>query len=1108
MKRSMRYVVLAIFAVVVIVSVILMGTVKINYNISDYLDEETETKISLEIMEEQFGTTGNIQVMVENISVDQAFEISGIIRKIPNVLLVNFSPDDENYFKKDSADSAEGDALFAIITNGDEYSSEAAEVLDDIKVALNDYFDGEVHYGGAVVEKINMRNTMRSEIVIILAIAVVFACAIMLIMASSWIEPIVLLAASFVAVGINMGTNIIFGEISYITAAVAAILQLALSIDYSIVLLHNFRALKSEYDDKQDAMLQAIRITWKPVLASATTTAFGLLALLFMTMKIGLDIGLVLTKGIIISMITSLTLLPALLLVCDNLMQKCNKRDLVLSGKKFCTVAFKGGKAIVALALVVIILCGVLNAQNTFIFTDSANPNQAIIDKFGSNNTIVVVYPNDREDWGRESQLAEKLAEFKNADGTAPFQSYTAYSNTVREIYTIEMAAKKLNIPESKVEDLFKMYHNHNNESDHRKLSPLEFVEYSINLIESNPDDVGAFVDESTLGTLEMMRAIYDVTNGTHTYKELHSLIATGPMSGTELSEFQIKQMYGLYFWDTIENPEVEFEVMLDYMVALSLDENGKTLMDEQTASDLVELSDGLEEFKSKMNAVVTKEEFVEFGRGEFGDQKWIGGACNYIFDKASGGKDTARIVDILNFANKFTGILTSVSSIFNIPEEYIDMIANYSHVYEVIDDPCTYDEYLPILEDVVWALSGEKREVSATQESIQQAYIMYFDKQGAISYSRVKGIEFVKFVNGVIETNPAVSANLEESSKLKLQDVVLVDAYISDADSYNCEDMTALLQTLQSNIKSLTSSSSITGGAIAGIYFKHVDENTTLSTDPVMALDLLEYVSNNMNNPASALYQAITPEYKAKVEERKQAIDSAEKLFLGETYNRMLISVNLPSESEDSSRFVQYLIDAVREIYGSGAHVAGHMVSTYELQQSFEKDNQIISIFTIVSIFLVIAVIFKSISLPVVLVAIIQGAIWISMSTSLITGPMFFMSYIIATCILMGSTIDYGILMSTNYIGYRKTMDKKEALYAAVKAAMPTIFTSGLILIVCGFIVGMVASMTSISTVGTLLGKGTLVSVIMITLVLPSVLYVLDGAILKLTFKGKKKDK
>ena len=183
-KQSAKYVVLAIYALVLVVSLILFGSVKINYNISDYLDESTETKISLNIIEDEFGMTGNIQVMVEGVNVEQATEISRIIKTVPHVLLVNFDKDDKGYFRDDDG-NGEGDALFAVIVDGDEYSTTAAEVLDGIKGELDKLFEGRTNYGGAVVEKINMRNTMKSEIFVILAIAVVFAMGIMLIMAKS-----------------------------------------------------------------------------------------------------------------------------------------------------------------------------------------------------------------------------------------------------------------------------------------------------------------------------------------------------------------------------------------------------------------------------------------------------------------------------------------------------------------------------------------------------------------------------------------------------------------------------------------------------------------------------------------------------------------------------------------------------------------------------------------------------------------------------------------------------------------------------------------------------------------------------------------------------------
>ena len=1101
MKQTKKYVVLAIFALVIVVSVILFGSVKINYNISDYLDESTETKISLNIMENQFGTTGNIQVMVEDITVDQASQVYNIIKSVNNVLFVNFSETDVNYYKPNAEDGgATGDALFAVIVDGDEYSATSAVVLDDIKTGLDELFEGKTNYGGAVVEKIEMRNTMKKEIVLILAISVVFAMVIMLIMANSWIEPLVLLFSSGIAVLINMGTNAIFGEISYITNSVAAILQLALSIDYSIVLLHNFRAVKNEIADKHDAMNQAVKMTFKPVLASATTTIAGLLALLFMTMKIGFDIGIVLTKGIIISMLTSLTLLPALLLVCDKLMQKTFKRDLVITGKRFCKIAFKKGKAIVFLALAIIIACGGLQLDNTYSFTDTANPNQNIVQTFGSNNTIVVLYNHHgREDWGKENELAQKLFQFKTANGESVVQNYTAYSNTVRELYTIEMAAEKLNIPATDVQTLFALYHEHNNNPENRKLEPLEFIDFAIEFLTPAEGEDYKYADETTVRTLKTLSVIYSIVNNKHTAEELHHLVSTGVMEGTGLSLFQIKQMYGLYAWEKFDNGDVDFTTMLDFMVKMTEDEDAKTLMDEQTAADLLELSVGLVDFLEQMNTVVTKDEFLEFGRDKFGDAGWVELACNAVFALCNKDDGKAKIVDILK-------LVDGVSNF--IPREFQAYIKNYTYVYDVIDDPCEYTEFLPRLKKVVLALTDEEREINASESAVQQAYIMYFGEKGTIPTERILGIEFIKFVNDVIETNPTVSGNVSEESKLKLKDVILVDKFVSDHTAYNVEEMTALLNKLQEDVKSITSSSdSLSSEDVYAIYIRYVAQFEENLADPIIAIDLLEYVDTYKDNPKHTLYKYMTEENKAKIEERKQAILNAENLFLGDEYNRMLISVDLPSEGAESSRFVQYLMQVVEDVYCEHAHVAGHIVSTYELQETFEDDNKLISIFTIVSIFVIIAVIFGSISLPVLLVTIIQGAIWISMSTSLLTGPMFFMSYIIATCILMGSTIDYGILMSTNYLDYRNTMNKEEALLKAVKSAMPTVFTSGLILTICGFIVGMVASMTSISTVGILLGKGTLVSMIMITVVLPSVLYGLDGFVIKGTRRKLSKE-
>ena len=310
-------------------------------------------------------------------------------------------------------------------------------------------------------------------------------------------------------------------------------------------------------------------------------------------------------------------------------------------------------------------------------------------------------------------------------------------------------------------------------------------------------------------------------------------------------------------------------------------------------------------------------------------------------------------------------------------------------------------------------------------------------------------------------------------------------------------------LNALQKEIRSdLTPSSALDPDKISGVYIKYAIEKGNALTDPIMACDLLDFVSGHMDTNTLLMQ-------KMSAENRKKVADAGGYCKGGgsvprEQYVRMLLSVNLPNESADTTEFVAFLSDQVRETFGNDAYITGEVVSTYDLQQSFDHDNLFITVFTLISIFVIVMLIFRSLSLPVIPVAVIQSAIFIAMSTQLLGNGLFFMSYIVATCILMGATIDYGILMSGNYVAYRADYDKKEALARSVEAAMPTVFTSGLILTVCGFVIHFISSQNSISTVELLIGIGTICSVLMITVVLPSVLYLLDRFVLKLSMKKR----
>ena len=1080
-NKGTKYIVVAVFLIASVLSVFAMSKVGINYNISDYLDENTETKISLGIIEEEFGSTGDIQVMVEGVDIDTAKSIRDTIKDIPNVLTVNFDEYSENYYKNENA-------LFMVIVDGDGYSDTAKTVLEDIKAELDESY--ETNYGGVVAEKKILREAMQTEIVYILGIALVLTAIIMLLTSRSWVSPIILLASSGVAVLLNMGSNIIFGEISYITNAVAAILQLALSVDYSIVLQHAFRAEKQTEEDNGKAMIRAIKSVVSPVSASALTTIAGLLALLFMSFRIGFDIGSVLMKGIVLSAITALTLFPAFLLIFDKLINKTTKKSLSLKGEWFSRLAFKGSRVIVPLALVLIVVCGVLNFRNSFSFTDSKNANRTIIENFDQNSTVIVVYPQGDKDYENERVLAEKLEAYKTTDGVPVMKSYTAYTSTVRELYDVGTAAKKLNLAEGDVEMLFGMYHY--SEDALPDMSIPDFVKCADSLVESYTDSAEA------RDTLQRLLVVNEVMNGSHTAEELHKLIGTGVMEDTGLEKFHIEQMYGLYSYSELEDNTAEFEAVLDFVANSAENGDAAAMFDEATAARLKALAEGIDEFDAQMEKTLTQEEFRGLMYQSYGmiiDEATA--AQLYAGYFASVGEEEGESITFLELMKFLVSAGRAPS--YNM----IVTVNTYDRLYSAIHGSYPYEQFMPVLAQVAAGLTGAAPAMNINELIVQQLYIMYFYDAELMPDTAINGREFMGYVAECRAANPVIATQLSEESMVRLSDLGVVDTFLSDESTYDTDEMSAKLEELQGSLQSFSASADIGDEMIEGVYIRYAIDEGDIGLEPIMACELLEYVSDNMDSNA-LLKSKMSGEAREKLDTARSEIDKATELFVGENHSRMLLSIGLPNESAESSEFIEYLSSEVKAIFGDDAHIAGEMVSTHDLQEAFGSDNKFISIFTIISIFLIVMVVFRSLSLPVILVAVIQGAIWIAMSSSLLTGSMFFMSYLMATCILMGATIDYGILMSTSYVQQRSTLDKKEALYKAVEIALPTVFTSGLILTICGFVVGIIASQTSISTVGVLLGKGTLVSVLMITLVLPSVLYLLDGFILKLSAKKK----
>lgn len=1099
-----KFAIVALFLLLSVVSVLLIGTVRINYNISDYLDDSTDTKISLGIMEEQFGLISNIQVMVKDVTPDQAEDIKDSLKAIENVVFVNFNSQNANYYK-------DGDALFVVLVDGNEYSDTAKAALADIEATLSETYGDRLELGGTVMEKRLLREAIVSEIFLILVISVCLVALLMLITAASWIEPLVLLLSSGIAVLLNMGSNAIFGEISYITNAIASILQLALSIDYSIVLLHAYRHHKEDAESRESAMLMAIKEVVRPVSASALTTVAGLLALLFMSFTIGFDIGSVLMKSIVISAVTSLTLLPALLLIFDGAMEKTAKKPLIIRSEKLTNISLKAKAIIVPIALILVAVCCVLNFSSKYSFVDSCNKNEEITDRFGDSGTLIVLFENCEDAEEKEKLLHSLVESYRKEDGTGVLKGLVAYSTTVGQVFDVDKASRDLGISKEDANLLFTIYRFTEDESA-VKMNLRSFCEFAVELIENDADAL-EYVSPETAKMLSSLMSLDEMLSGEYTASELHEAISDiALLEGLSIDGRIVDLVYGNMLWDKIPDQRARVIDLLSFI-------STHDLLDDEIKTQLVQLLGAYETVKSMdmklphpdMQVGLLELRQINQDLGFGADDLTITGLATKL------GIAGSRKI---SFNQVFKYLIDNYIHLF--PEEIISAMdslgsRDYRYIYEckemvetTFETKYNHDELAPALMALLKKLNRapdiELNDMA--NELAKQLYIVYFADQGMFPDERIACRDILNYALAVIEENAVVKELLPEDIKEKfktaISDAENLSAFLNDSNVYTYTELLSAIKEYVETVKVMEVEVNLSETALMGLYVKYASAKGILETGEISATDLLAFVLDAAdNNPL--LQGRLDSEMKEIIGESSENIAGAEKLLRAEKYSRILLTVTLPPEGAESAEFVRFLSAKVREIFGEGAYVAGEIATTNDLTVAFDADIKLISIFTVISIFLIIMIVFGSLSLPVILVAVIQGAIWITMSLSGFGDPMFFMSYIMSMCILMGATIDYGILLSTNYVRARATLDRREALTEAMNGALPTIFTSGIILMVCGAVVGFIASQTSISSVGFLLFRGTLISALMVTVVLPALLYMLDKFVMGLTIKSKK---
>ncbi len=417
-----KKIILLVILILSIISAYLSLKVPVNYNILDYLPENTPSTNALDLLHEEFkDDLPNLQVVLEDISYEEAIAVKEKLLELPEVSSVMFADDIKElagaflpagaeavYFKENMAN------LSVAVDTKDYLGS-----LETIQTTLPE----NTRLGGQLVAYAATNKATLSEISQIMLFALPITLVILFISTRSWFEPVIFLLSIFVAILLNLGTNIIFPSISFITMAVASILQMAVSMDYSIFLLNRFNQYRDNGDSIDKAMQKAMIKSFTVILSSASTTFFGFLSLIFMNFLLGPDLGLVLAKGIVFSLLSTFLFLPCFGSLVYKYIDKTSHRSFLPSGETFGKVArFSMKLAPLTVLAVALLTVPFFKAQQRIHFLYGMDPfvegskeyadQEFIASHFGDEQSFVLLVPAG--DYKKEEALLQELEKFEH----------------------------------------------------------------------------------------------------------------------------------------------------------------------------------------------------------------------------------------------------------------------------------------------------------------------------------------------------------------------------------------------------------------------------------------------------------------------------------------------------------------------------------------------------------------------------------------------------------------------------------------------------------------------------------------------------------------------
>ena len=1094
MKRSFHYILFALTVVMAAISVVMMFHVNVNADMTKYLPDDSQMKSGLEIITSEFGSSAqmsgaDVHVMFEGMRPNEVPGIRTLLEGYPDVHSVTYR-----------------------------YSADSTHTVFDLDVpkSMDQKALGKqisTRFGGnCVVETSQDGATPPVSVIVIAAVMIMF---ILFLMAQAWFEPVIILITAGLAIALNMGTNALLPSVSITTNFIGSILQAVLSLDYCIVLLNRYRQEQDEHTDKKTAGIavnKAIVKAAPSILSSAFTTVVGLLMLCFMRLKIGADMGIVLAKGVVCSLICTFTAMPALMLLFRRTINFTAKKAYVPNTDRMARFISRHKLPMAVGALILFFGSWYLSSQTTIFF--SAESESKIEEVFPSPNPFVLVY--DTQDEDSVCGLVDILMEQPGIHTVISYPTLMSMpltpaemANHIRSMLTDfkDFMPEGTTVPNEALDMLTPqtmqmLYYLRTRDSIQAPMAFPDLARFLHTHVASNPL-FASYLDDDMKAQIEALQSMLDVPE--EKPQPSPSPVTRHPsplIEDTVLEE------------DTVILPRETIAPLADNLSPIT-DIDSLTI----PSMDLNKIA--IVPFMARLNATRTSAVSVEMHK---------------LTDTAA-----IRLPMSVNEMSVFIGSTPfQTKLVYAYAPGKVHKMSPLQYVHLLVDD--------------LFQRKGLAGMISEEQRTLltQRAYLMDLaDRNASLTPTdlnillRAFGIdnltddELIAIANPPKKEMPQVAKQPSELDAVAIvRDVVDMQRTLHSTDTtratasapkkeepapkhkgpsradlqaelftelvfggrtYTAEQMAAKLARLMklSNVHS----EPVTADQMSLLYDFYGSVNSRCDTLRMGFEPLLIFACDTLiNDPrlASMMPDSVGAQAADIKAQMKDGLGQLRK----ENHSLLVILSSLPKESHQTYDFVDTLTTLADARMPHEHYYVGESVMYAEMRGGFDHEMNMVTLLTIAAIFLIVVLTFRSVIVPTILILAVMTAVYVNVVVAgIVSGAMLYLAYLIVQAILMGATIDYGILFANYYRESRKTMLPVDAVCAAYRGSIRTILTSGLIMVIGPGAMALFVDDLMISNIVGCLAVGAFMAVVLTLTLVPAVLVALD----RLVVYGKK---